>query len=155
MASRALVPIGWSISRFVPWPMISSGCSLAIAARTTCSTSPASRTLGVSTIACSKPREVWESKSAAVDMHAAEFGASAQGRKYLAGIEQPLRVQRAFQPLPLIEIDLAEPFRHQIALLDADAMFAGQHAAEFDADPQDIRAEGLCARHFARLVGVV
>ena len=33
-----------------PWPMISSGCSLAIADRTTCSTSAASRTFSVSTI---------------------------------------------------------------------------------------------------------
>ena len=34
-------------------------------------------------------------------------------------------------------------------------MFAGQHAAEFDADPQDIGAEGLGPLHLAGLVGVV
>src|SRR5437879_10484213 len=48
-SNSALVAIGWPICRLVPWPMISSGCSLAIAARTTCSTSLASRTFRVST----------------------------------------------------------------------------------------------------------
>src|SRR5258707_3246036 len=48
-SSSALVAIGWPISLLEPWPMISSGCSLAIAARTASSTSPASRTLRVST----------------------------------------------------------------------------------------------------------
>src|SRR5258706_6904990 len=47
--NSALVAIGWPISRLEPWPMISSGCSLAIAARTACSTSLASRTFRVST----------------------------------------------------------------------------------------------------------
>ena len=70
-----------------------------------------------------------------MDMHATQFGAAVQGWKYLAGIEQALRVEGAFQPLLLVEIDLAEHFRHQVALLDADAMFAGKDAAEFDTDP--------------------
>src|SRR5450755_2668541 len=49
MSSTALVAIGGPISRLEPWPMISSGCSSAIAARTTASTSAASRTFRVST----------------------------------------------------------------------------------------------------------
>src|ERR1700729_193542 len=106
--------------------MISSGCSLASAARTACSTSLASRTLRVSTCACSKPGEFGEGELAAMDMHAAELGAAMQGRKYLAGIEPASRVERAFEPLLLVEIELAEHFRHQIALLHADAVFAGQ-----------------------------
>src|SRR5260370_16090514 len=48
-SSSALVAIGGPIGRLEPWPMISSGCSLAIAARTACSTSLASRTFRVST----------------------------------------------------------------------------------------------------------
>ena len=47
-SSTALVAIGWPICRLVPWPMISSGCSAAIAARTACSTSPASRIFRIS-----------------------------------------------------------------------------------------------------------
>ena len=63
-------------------------------------------------------------------MHAAEFGAAVQGRKHLAGIEQALRVERAFQPLLLVEVYFRKHLRHQVALLDANAMFAGEHAAE-------------------------
>src|SRR3979411_1535462 len=48
-ANSSLVAIGCPINRLEPWPTISSGCSLAIAARTTCSTSLASRTFRVST----------------------------------------------------------------------------------------------------------
>ena len=34
---------------------------------------------------------------------------------------------------------------HQVALLDADAVLAGQHAADLDAEPQDVGAELLGA----------
>jgi hypothetical protein len=44
---------------------------------------------------------------------------------------------------------------HQVALLDADAVLAGQHAADLDAQPQDIGAELLGLLQFARLVGIV
>src|SRR4030088_1408983 len=154
-SNSALVAIGCPINRLEPWPMISSGCSLAIAARTTSSTSLASRTLGVSTRACSKPREFGKGHLAAMDVHAAQLGAAVQGRKYLAGIEQALRVERAFQPLLLVEIDLPEHLRHQVSFLDADAMFTGQHAAELDADPQDIGAEVLRPLDLAGLVSIV
>src|SRR5580704_18399549 len=116
---------------------------------TACSTSLASRTFKISTRACSKPRKFRKSELAAVDMHAAKLGAAVQRRKHLAGVEQALGVERAFQPLLLVEVDLAEHFRHQVALLDADAMLAGQHAAEFDTTAKDIRAERLRAVHLA------
>src|SRR4051812_43537552 len=103
--------------RLPPWPMISSGCSLASAARTTCSTSLASRTFKVST-AASKPRQLGKRELAAVDVHAAEFGAAVQGGKHLSRVEQALRIERAFQPLLLVEIDVAEHLAHQVALLD-------------------------------------
>src|SRR5258706_12507602 len=48
-SNSALVAIGWPISRLEPWTMISGCCWLAIAARTACSTSLASRTFRVST----------------------------------------------------------------------------------------------------------
>src|SRR5258708_30536298 len=103
----------------------------------------------------SKPRKFWESELAAMDMYATQFCAAMQGRKYLAGIEQALRVECAFQTLLLVEIDLAEHFRHQVALLDADAMFTGKDAAEFDTDPQDIVAEGFGPFHLTGLVGII
>src|ERR1043166_360708 len=98
--------------RLLPWPMISSGCSLASAARTTSSTSRASRTFRVSTSA-SKSRQFRKRQSAAMDMDPAKLGAAVQGRKHLSRVEQPLRVERAFQALLLVEIDLAEHLAHQ------------------------------------------
>ena len=44
---------------------------------------------------------------------------------------------------------------HQVALLDADAVLAGQNAADLDAEPQDVVAERLRAFQFAGLVGVI
>src|SRR5215218_3006643 len=135
--------------------MISSGCSLAIAARTTCSTSLASRTLRVSTLACSKPREFGEGEPAAMDVHPAEFGAAMQGGKHLAGVEQSLCVERAFQSLLLIKVDLAEHLGHQVPLLDTDAVFPREYAPKLDTDPQNIGAERLGSLHFPCLVRIV
>ncbi len=72
-----------------------------------------------------------------------------------SGIEQLLGVERAFQPHLLVEIDGAEHRRHQITLLDPDAVFAGQHAADLNAEPQDVSAEFFRRFQFARLVGVI
>src|SRR5712671_837638 len=74
-----------------------------------------------------EPRKIRKCELAAMDMDAAEFGAAVQGRKHFSGIEQALRVEGAFQPLLLVEIDLRKHLRHQIAFLDADAVFAGQY----------------------------
>ena len=82
-------------------------------------------------------------------MQAAEFGAAMQGREHLAGIEQALRVERAFDPLLLVQVDLGEHRRHQVALLDADPVLARQNAADLDAEPQDVVAELLRAFQFA------
>ena len=59
----------------------------------------------------------------------------------LPGLSRPLRVEGAFEPLLLVEVDLGEHRRHQVALLDADAVLAGQHAADLDAELQDVGAE--------------
>ena len=72
-------------------------------------------------------------------------------RKHLAGIEQAAAVEGAFQPLLLRQIGFGEHRRHQVALLDADAMLAGQHAADLDAEPQDVGAERFGAVELARL----
>src|SRR5436309_3021509 len=186
--------MGWPMLRLLPWPTISSGCSPATAARTTSSTSEASRTFRVSTAApsaavpagagthnhcplgrntvspvvalhnhggygsrrapgrrvdrvqspfASKSRQLGKRQPATMDMDAAEFGAAVQGWKHLSRIEQPLRVERAFQPLLLVEIDFVEHLAHQVALLDADAMLPGQHPAKLDTGAQDIGAKGL------------
>src|ERR1700704_952874 len=103
----------------------------------------------------SKPWKVGKRELTAMDVHATKFGAAVQGRKHFSRIEQALRVERAFQPLLLVEIDLREHLRHQIALFDADAMFAGKYTTEFDAAAQDIGAERLGLVHLTGLVGIV
>src|SRR5882757_10748003 len=101
-----------------------------------------------------EPRQVGKRELAAMHMDAAEFGAAVQGRKHFSGIEQALRVKSAFQPLLLVEIDLRKHLAHQIALFDADAVLAGQNAAEFDAAAQNVGAKSLRTLHLAGLVGV-
>src|SRR3954452_13744732 len=81
----------------------------------------------------SKPRNIRKRHGAAMDVDAPEFGAAMQRRKHFAGVEQPLAVERALEPLLLGQIGFVEHFRHQVALLDADAMLPRQHAADLDA----------------------
>src|SRR5476651_2387250 len=102
--------------------------------------------------------ESWQIRKrqlAGVDVHAAEFGAAVQLWKYLAGIQQALVVEGAFQPLLLGEIDFGEHRGHQVALLDADAVLAGQDAADLDAKPEDVSAESFGTVEFVRLVRVI
>ncbi len=73
----------------------------------------------------------------------------------MPGLSRPFVVEGAFEPLLLLEVGLREHHRHQVALLDADAVLAGQHAADLDAELQDFRAERLGLVELARLVGVV
>ena len=54
----------------------------------------------------SEPRNVGKRHAAGMHVHAAELGAAVQRRKHLAGIEQALVVEGAFEPLLLIEIGL-------------------------------------------------
>src|ERR1044072_2948225 len=88
-------------------------------------------------------------------MHAAELGAAVQRWKHLAGVEQSLGVEGAFEPLLLVEVALGKPARHQGSFLDADTVLAGEHAADLDAELEDLGAELLGALQFARLVGII
>ena len=97
-----------------------------------------------------KSRNIGKCQLAVMDVDTPEFGAAMQGGKHLARIEQTLGVERTLQPLLLGEIDVAEHFRHEVAFFDADAVFAGQHAAKLDAQPQDVRAEGFRLVHLIR-----
>src|SRR5258707_8253176 len=101
---------------------ISSGSSCATAAATisTSSCSSAGRKRVIS-----KPRQIRERDLAAMDVDAPELGAAMELREDLAGIQQPVRIEGAFQALLLVEVDRIEHYRHQIALLDADAVLAG------------------------------
>src|SRR5438874_1091292 len=143
------------MARLEPWPTISTVLPPASADCTAASTSVASRGRRVSAIAGSESRNVGKRDPTRVDVHAPELGASVQRRKYLARVEQTLVVERAFEPLLLLEVGLGEHCRHQVALLHADAMLAGEHPAHLDAKPQDVGAELFRTLEFARLVCVI
>ena len=61
----------------------------------------------------------------------------------LPGLSRPLASKAHLSALLLVEVDLGEHRRHQVALLDADAVLAGEHAADLDAELQDVGAECL------------
>src|SRR5262249_6435692 len=141
--------------RFVPPPTISSGCSAASASRTAARTSSALVGENVSLTSASEPRQIGEARLAAVDVDAPQLGAAVQRREDLARVEQRIGVEHALHPLLLGQIRLVEHCRHEIALLDADPMLAGEHAAYLDAKLQDVRAERLRAFELAGIVRVV
>ena len=70
-------------------------------------------------------------------------GFTAVERKNLCGIEQPFRVEHGLDPHLQGKLGGRELHRHQIALLDADAVLAGQAAADLDAQLQDFGAAVL------------
>ena len=90
-----------------------------------------------------------------MNMHAAQLGAAAQHGKHLPWIQQQIGVKGAFESLLVRQVRFAEHLGHQVALLDADAVLAGQHAADLDAQPQDVAAEGLGTLELTRLIGIV
>src|SRR5215212_4343478 len=154
--STLLTRIGRPSPRLDPPPASSSGCSSAAAQATT---SPASFALAGENTATaasrSEARQVGKPDLPAVDVHAPEFGAAVELREHLAGVEQPARVEGALDPLLLGEVGLVEHLAHQVALLDPDAVLARQHAADLDAELEDVGAERLRAVQLAQLVGVV
>src|SRR5438874_2486873 len=88
-------------------------------------------------------------------VQAAELGAAVQSGKYFPGIEQASVIEGAFEALLLIEVGLGKHRRHQVALLDADAVLAGEHAANLNAELEDRGSELLGALELARHVGVI
>src|SRR5918911_2839126 len=128
------------MSRLVPCPITSRRMSPAFAQATASATSAASRGVSVS---MSEARDVRERQFSAAHVHAPQLGAAVQRRKDLAGIEELLRVEGAFDAFLLRQIDLVEHGRHEVALLDADTVLAREHAADLDAEPEDVGAESL------------
>ena len=90
-----------------------------------------------------------------MDMQPAELGAAMELREHLAGVQQTVRVEGAFEALLMGEVGFVEHCSHEVALFDADPVLAGQHAADRNAQPEDVGTEGLGLLDLARLVGVV
>src|SRR5579862_4813903 len=99
----------------------------------------------------SETRQVCERQPALFDMHVPLLDAGGQSRKDFAWIEKSICVKRAFKSLLLRQVRFAEHGRHQFALFQADAMFAGQNAADFDAQLEDRRAESFGTCKFVTL----
>ena len=78
-----------------------------------------------------------------MDMHMAKLGAAVQRREDLAGVEPMRRVEGAFDPLLLFQIDFGKHLAHQVAFFDTNPMLAGQHPANLDAQLQNVRTKFL------------
>src|SRR5262249_42299683 len=103
----------------------------------------------------SEPRQLGMAERAAMDMDAPQFGAAVELREDLAGIEEAVGVEGAFQALLLRQIDLIEHRAHEITLLDAHSVLAGPPPADLDAELQNVGAERLGALELARRIGVI
>ena len=84
-----------------------------------------------------------------------QVAAPGRARQHLAGVGQPARVERRPQRGLRGEVDRREHQRHQVALLEADAVLAAEHAAGRDRDAHDLLAGGVHPLHDARLAAVV
>src|SRR5438876_1004789 len=77
-------------------------------------------------------------------VHPTQFGAAVQRRKHLAGVEQALVVEGAFEALLLIEVSFREHRTHQVALLDAAAVRPAQNSSRSSSEAETLQ---LTARH--------
>ena len=89
-----------------------------------------------------------------MNVHAAPFGAAMQLGYGLAGVEQPARIECGLHFVEACEFGRGELAAHLPDLFDADAVFAGDGAADLDAEFEDAAAEVLGLFQFARHVGV-
>src|ERR1043166_2262089 len=72
------------------------------------------------------------------------FAAEARSGEDLAGIADAGRIERAAHELHRVEVGLGEHLRHVELLVDANAVFAGNCAAGFDAVHEDLGSYLLC-----------
>ena len=87
-------------------------------------------------------------------MKTPQFSAAVQYREHFAWVQQVLCVEGTFQPLLVVKINRGEHLPHEIALLDANAMLAGQHTTHADAKSQNISTEGLGSFQLIGLAGI-
>jgi hypothetical protein len=78
-----------------------------------------------------------------------------QFRQYLAGVQQRVGIERAFELLLAGEVGFGELVFHQVALLRAHPVLTDQHAADIDVEAEDVGTEFLSAFDFAGLIRVV
>src|SRR3954451_21933982 len=79
---------------------------------------------------------------------------SAFQREDLSGVEQPCRIEHGPDAHLLLKVLRGELDRHQVALLDADPVLAGETAADLDTEPEDLLARRFGTFQLAGLVDV-
>ena len=88
-------------------------------------------------------------------MHAAQFGASTQCRKDFTRIESVVGVERAFYTLLLGEICFGKHRVHEVAFLDANAVFTSEYAFDLNAQTEDVSAKSFCPVCVAINAGII
>ena len=76
-------------------------------------------------------------------------------REDLAGVQEPMGIEHALDAHLHGEIGARELHAHEVALLDADAVLAGEAAAGRDAHLQDLRPGELGAARLVLVVAVI
>src|SRR3984957_16086987 len=107
-----------------------------------------------SALSTSEARQVGEWKLAAMDMHAAVLRTTMQCRNRFARIEQAEFVERPLHGEERIAFGAGELDAHRIDFFDAHTVFAGDRAAELDAEFENVRTETVGAFPFARPIRV-
>src|SRR3990172_5787304 len=134
--------IGRPMRCFDPLPTISTGIFVAVASVSTRANSRSStgRMLGSALTAASRGLL---RRLAAVE------------REHLGRVQQPLGVERGLDAHLDVEVGWRELHAHEVALLDADPVLAGQTAADGDAQLEDLPARLLRPLGLSLVVGVV
>ena len=81
-------------------------------------------------------------------------GTAVQRGNHFARVQRAGRIERRLHAEHQRAFGLAELHAHRVELLDTDAVFAGDGAAERDAELENVGAEGLGAVQLIGIVGV-
>jgi hypothetical protein len=90
-----------------------------------------------------------------MDMDAAKLGTTMQRWIHLTGIEKMAGIECTFNALLLIHIIFREHRTHEIAFLNADAMFAGQYTTDLDTDFKNFSAKFFGRFQLTWLIGII
>ena len=92
---------------------------------------------------------------AMMHVHGAEFGTTVQRGDGLARVEQAIGIERMLDSMKLQQFTVIELHAHLVDFFHANAVFAGDGAADFNADFQDPAAQLLGSLEFALDIGII
>src|SRR5438445_12264007 len=98
--------------------------------------------------------EVGEFYLAALDVHFSVFGAALQGWNRFVRIQQEGGVEGALYAKECFAFQRRKLHAHRIDFFDSYAMFAGDGAADFYTQLQNLGPEKFCLVEFPRQIGV-